>query len=109
MDEVSDRLSDVEIAETLGIKLHSTKALIRKHISQLLVFGDVLVSKGRVSSLGGRLTKTYLLNEMQQHFIFSLARPLNRNGEEVAKANKVIEISKISSAVKRPVTGDEND
>jgi len=33
-----------------------------------------------------------LLNELQQHFIFSIARPLNRNGEEIAKANKVVEI-----------------
>ena len=92
MEKLDNLASDVEISEALGIKVHSTKQLIRRHISQLLFFGDVFVSKGNVSRSGGRPTKTYVLNELQQHFIFSIARPLNRNGEEIAKANKVVEI-----------------
>jgi len=90
MEDLDGLISDEKIANTLGVKVQSTKGLIRRHTTQLLMFGDLYVKNDRSS--GGQPVKTYLLNELQQHFIFSIARPLNRNGEEIAKANKVVEI-----------------
>ncbi|KIU22258.1 hypothetical protein ff3pr_01553 [Weissella cibaria] len=90
MEKLNDLASDAEIAEALGVKVQSTKGLIRRHTERLLLFGNLYVKNE--SSASGQTIKTYLLNELQQHFIFSIARPINRNGEEIAKANKVVEI-----------------
>ncbi|XZO07614.1 hypothetical protein ABU186_08760 [Weissella paramesenteroides] len=102
MEDLTNLTSDVEIAKSLGVKVPSTKQLIRKHTQQLLIFGNLYFKRERSSS--GQTIKTYFLNELQQHFIFSIARPINRNGEEVAKINKVVEIGQDYRTIQRAIS-----
>lgn len=81
--------TDVVIAELIGIKTDSVKALIRLHKERLELFGEVrhrrVKSSKSYNGRGGQWIKTYLLNEQQALQVIDWTRNLNRNNQQAAK------------------------